>query len=198
MVLFYKMNIHVLHVYIHIFQELINFLKFCIVLLIVHSENLIFWIFIIEWIYIFILNLKNLQHLTEILGKWLNYNLLLYYFVVNLTVNILRFFINIIVLFWLLLLVRNAFPILEIIFAILVGLLVVISHRIWFQFIKSNILLIISIHIVTILIHVFFFNLGIFIVVVYVLQQLFVFFYFVLCLNIKLRDFELISILVQL
>ena len=166
MVLLYKMNIHVLHVYIHIFQELINFLKFCIVLLIVHSENLIFWIFIIEWIHIFILNLKNLQHLTEILGKWLNYNLLLYYFVVNLTVYILRFFINIIVLFWLLLLVRNAFPILEIIFAILVGLLVVISHRIWFQFIKSNILLIISIHIVTILIHVFFFNLGIFIVVV--------------------------------
>lgn len=166
MVLFYKMNIHVLHVYIHIFQELINFLKFCIVLLIVHSENLIFRIFIIEWIHIFILNLKNLQHLTEILGKWLNYNLLLYYFVVNLTVNILRFFINIIVLFWLLLLVRNAFPILEIIFTILVGLLVVISHRIWFQFIKSNILLIISIHIVTILIHVFFFNLGIFIVVV--------------------------------
>lgn len=166
MVLLYKMNIHVLHVYIHIFQELINFLKFCIVLLIVHSENLIFWIFIIEWIHIFILNLKNLQHLTEILGKWLNYNLLLYYFVVNLTVNILRFFINIIVLFWLLLLVRNAFPILEIIFTILVGLLVVISHRIWFQFIKSNILLIISIHIVTILIHVFFFNLGIFIVVV--------------------------------
>ena len=166
MVLLYKMNIHVLHVYIHIFQELINFLKFCIVLLIVHSENLIFWIFIIEWIHIFILNLKNLQHLTEILGKWLNYNLLLYYFVVNLTINILRFFINIIVLFWLLLLVRNAFPILEIIFAILVGLLVVISHRIWFQFIKSNILLIISIHIVTILIHVFFFNLGIFIVVV--------------------------------
>lgn len=166
MVLLYKMNIHVLHVYIHIFQELINFLKFCIVLLIVHSENLIFWIFIIEWIHIFILNLKNLQHLTEILGKWLNYNLLLYYFVVNLTVNILRFFINIIVLFWLLLLVRNAFPILEIIFTILVGLLVVISHRIWFQFIKSYILLIISIHIVTILIHVFFFNLGIFIVVV--------------------------------
>ena len=166
MVLLYKMNIHVLHVYIHIFQELINFLKFCIVLLIVHSENLIFWIFIIEWIHIFILNLKNLQHLTEILGKWLNYNLLLYYFVVNLTINILRFFINIIVLFWLLLLVRNAFPILEIIFTILVGLLVVISHRIWFQFIKSNILLIISIHIVTILIHVFFFNLGIFIVVV--------------------------------
>lgn len=166
MVLFYKMNIHVLHVYIHIFQELINFLKFCIVLLIVHSENLIFWIFIIEWIHIFILNLKNLQHLTEILGKWLNYNLLLYYFAVNLTVNILRFFINIIVLFWLLLLVRNAFPILEIIFTILVGLLVVISHRIWFQFIKSYILLIISIHIVTILIHVFFFNLGIFIVVV--------------------------------
>ena len=166
MVLLYKMNIHVLHVYIHIFQELINFLKFCIVLLIVHSENLIFWIFIIEWIHIFILNLKNLQHLTEILGKWLNYNLLLYYFVVNLTVYILRFFINIIVLFWLLLLVRNAFPILEIIFTILVGLLVVISHRIWFQFIKSNILLIISIHIVTILIHVFFFNLGIFIVVV--------------------------------
>lgn len=166
MVLLYKMNIHVLHVYIHIFQELINFLKFCIVLLIVHSENLIFWIFIIEWIHIFILNLKNLQHLTEILGKWLNYNLLLYYFVVNLTVYILRFFINIIVLFWLLLLVRNAFPILEIIFAILVGLLVVISHRIWFQFIKSYILLIISIHIVTILIHVFFFNLGIFIVVV--------------------------------
>lgn len=30
------------------------------------------------------------------------------------------------------------------------------------------------------------------------MQQLFVFFYFVLCLNIKLRDFELISILVQL
>lgn len=166
MVLFYKMNIHVLHVYIHIFQELIYFLKFCIVLLIVHSENLIFWIFIIEWIHIFILNLKNFQHLTEILWKWLNYNLLLYYFVVNLTVNILRFFISIIVLYRLLLLVRNAFPNLEIIFTILVGLLVVISHWIWFQFIKSYILLIISIHIVTILIHVFFFNLGIFIVVV--------------------------------